>query len=264
MKKIPFAPAILSLLASPFTLAQENNMGFIPRAAIGFSNYNFTQSPRPNLLPDGSDFPSVEFDVTFLMLGVGGTFFINNFYLDLYLQQSSDEKDQFEITTPLVFSEEFKGDRQDYAISAGIKLMEGQVGLYTGYKVGESEASGTQGTHLTFKEDGFFVGANYALPIAEAGVLSFNLAYAFLDGQLDETATPVFGPSFGIDAESDATGLSYGASWSGAINKQINYALGIDANHYEFDDVKNNGSTNPPNQFEEDFVTVKLSLSYRF
>ena len=81
LKNLLLSIFILSTPTIPqSSLAKENN--FIPRAWAGLSDYQFKQSPRKGALPDGSDFPEVKFDATFLMTGIGLTSIYDHFYID--------------------------------------------------------------------------------------------------------------------------------------------------------------------------------------
>ena len=257
-----------------------DDMKFVPRASLAMVAYDFTQSPRPNALaPTGinnNEFPEVNFNVTFKMLGVGGTFLMNGYYFDVSYQKSLEEEDTFTLEDPAlpggVFMETFKGDREDYAITFGKKFLDNSLGLYGGYKAGTSQATGNQGQVLSFEEDGFFVGANYGWRIGDKGVLSINLAYADLDGDLKEDvnnpafASPaVLAVPLDTDATSDAQGLSYGLSWSSRLSDNVGYSIALDAKKYTFDNVQDvDPSTIPSDEFEEEFVGVTASLFYLF
>jgi len=252
-------------------------MQFIPRASVSIAEYDFTQSARPNALaPSGinnNDFPEVTFNVTFKILGIGGTFFKNDYYFDLSYAKSLKEEDSFTLDDPAIpggsFTENFKGDREDYAFTFGKKILERRGGVYIGYKGGTSEAAGDQGTDLKFKEKGFFLGGNYGWPVSDAGVISVNLAYAWLDGDLTERVTNPLFTSLPIpldtDASSDATGVSYGISWSAGITDKLSYSVGIDAKKYTFEDVKDsNPNAIPSDEFEEEFNSLSFSMYYLF
>jgi hypothetical protein len=254
-----------------------NDISFTPRASISVASYKFTQSERPGALApsgiNGDDFPKVQFDVTFKILGIGGTFFKNGYYLDLSLQKSMEEEDTFTMDDPALpggsFSETFKGDRKDTAITFGKKILDNRAGIYVGYKNGESQASGNQGQDLSFKEKGFFIGANYAWPISDKGVISANIAFADLEGDLKEDVTnPAFSTlpvPLDLDATSDAQGLSYGVSWSSRINENLSYSLGLDSKSYTFDNVKDkNPASITSDKFEEDFISTTFSLYFQF
>ncbi|MCW8932804.1 MAG: hypothetical protein OQL19_21515 [Gammaproteobacteria bacterium] len=146
-----------------------------------------------------------------------------------------------------------------------MRVLENRGNVYFGYKNGKSEASGTLGTDLTFEEDGFFIGASYGWVIADAGMLSINAAYADLNGNLKEVPGPSYPTNLAMDADSNATGLSYGISWNGNISEKMGYSISFDANDYEFDDLKDNSATLAlPDKIEETFYTGKVSISYRF
>ena len=245
-------PSLLVASIAPQTVLAVDDVTFVPRAWVGVSDYTFKQGARGNV------FPEVEFNVTFKMVGVGLTTVYDRFYVDLSYQDSSDESDTFG-------PEKLTGDRRDYAATVGMRVLDNRGNVYVGYKNGKSEASGNLGTDLTFEEDGFFIGASYGWVIADAGMLSINAAYADLDGNLKEKPGPTYDPSLAMDADSEATGLSYGISWNGKISDKMGYSVSFDANDYEFDNLKDKSATIAlPNKIEETFYTGKVSISYRF
>ncbi len=262
--------------------AHAGEMTFTPRASLSIASYEFTQTARPGALAptniNNNDFPEVKFEVTFKIFGVGGTFIKDDFYLDLALQQSLNEEDDFTLTDPNLalpnntFTETFKGDRQDSSITLGRKFLNKRAALYLGYKTGKSEASGNQGQHLLFEEDGFFIGANYAWVVGNKGAVSVNLAYADLDGELVEDVTnPAFAsPPLNLpldtNAASNAQGLSYGVTWSSRLSKTLSYSLGLDARSYTFEDVTNRipNTANPSSEFKEEFLSTTFSLFFVF
>lgn len=242
---------------------------FTPRSSLTLSDYNFKQTARNGALPpsvNGGDFPEVAFEVTFKLLGIGGTFSKDGYYLDLFAQQSADEEDSFDFDA-LAFSETFKGDRTDTAITFGKKILKNRGSLYIGYKTGQSEADGDQGQHLTFKEKGLFIGGNYAWPIKKLGVIVFNIAFADLDGDLKEDVTNAsFAPfNLDIDATSDAQGLSYGLSWSANLAKNLNYSISINAQKYTFENITDaNPAAFVSDEFEEEFINTGITIFYSF
>ena len=283
---IPFA-ALLTVVSS-FSLfsttATASEMTFTPRASISFASYKFSQTARPGALTptnpsapviNGGEFPEVTFDVTFKILGVGGTFFKDGYYLDVAASKSADEEDSFTLEDPALpqtFVETFKGDRQDFSITLGKKILNNMGGVYVGYKSGKSQADGNQGQSLSFEEKGLFIGANYAWQVSDSGLVSVNFAYADLTGDLmEEVTNPAFAsPSYlatplDINATSDAQGLSYGVSWSSRWSDSISYSLSLDAKNYTFDNIKDkNPNTITSKQFEEKFVSTTLSLYFQF
>jgi hypothetical protein len=253
---------------------------FIPRASLSISQYNFTQSKRPGALaPTGinnNDFPEVNFDVTFKMLGVGGSFLKKGYYFDAFYQKSLKEEDSFILKDPALpdgrFSENFKGDREDYTLTFGKKILDKRAGIYIGYKDGKSQAPGDQGQNLKFQENGFFIGGNYVWPLTKRGSISINLAYARLDGNLSEKinnpafASPaVLAAPLDTNASSDARGLSYGISWSSRITDHVSYTIGLDTKKYIFKNVKDsNPNAIPSEEFEEKFRSLNFSGYYLF
>ncbi len=263
-----------TLILTPAASLAE--VSFTPRATLKFLSYEFTQTARPGALPasiNGGDFPEVKFDVTFKILGIGGTFFSNGYYLDLAASRSADEEDSFEFE-PMSFKETFKGDRSDTTITFGRKMLDNRAAVYIGYKTGKSQADGDQGQRLVFEEKGFFVGGNYSWPVLEASVVTLNVAYASLDGDLTEDVTnPGFVqitqdnglPPLDINASSDATGLSYSLGFASRLSDTLSYSLAYEIKSYTFDNIEDSDPTViTSDEFEEKFKGLSLSLFYQF
>ncbi len=270
------AASSLTLFSLP---VQASSVSFTPRASISLAQYKFAQSARPGALAPtgihGNDFPEVTFNVTFKILGVGGTFFKDGYYLDLLWQKSGNEQDSFTLQDPLLpqpFVETFSGDRHDFSVTLGKKVLDNRGSVYIGYKTGKSEASGNQGQSLLFEEKGIFVGANYAWKVSDSSLLSLNLAYASLSGDLTEKVTnPAFASPavlthpLDINASSDAQGVSYGVSWSSRLTDTVSFSLALDSKNYTFNNIKDrNPAVITSDKFEEKFLTTTLSLYFLF
>lgn len=241
---------------------QADEISFIPRTWVGVSDYSFDQDSRKGAMPDGSDFPAVKFDATLLIAGVGLTSVYDRFFLDLSYQDSSEDTDSFSGAN---YVEKFEGDRRDYSTTLGMKILDYRGAIYIGYKNGKTSGRGKAGTRLTFEEDGFFIGASYGWVIADAGFLAINMAYADLDGNLKEVPGPRYPAGLHMDADNEATGVSYGISWNGKISEKMSYAINFDANDYTFDHLKDSSATKPlPDKVKESIYTGKLSISYHF
>ena len=257
---LPIICVITLLLWSSACIPDE--LKLIPRAWLGVTDYHFKQGPRKGAMPDGSDFPAVHFDAILYLTGIGLTGVYEPFYLDMSYQDSTDDHDSFSGAS---YYEKFTGNRRDYSATFGLKILDSKGSLYIGYKNGKTSGKGHKGTKLTFTEDGFFVGANYAWVIANKGLLAINAAYAELDGNLEEIPGPVYPRNLGMDADSETDGLSYGISWTSKITEKWNYSISLDANDYDFKSLKDNSTTTPlPEEIEERFYTAKFSLYYLF
>ncbi len=265
-----------------YQAAQASDLSFTPRATLSLTNYQFSQTERVGALANtginGNDFPEITFEVTFKILGLGGTFFKDGYYLDMLIQKSADEEDSFTLDDPLLpspFVETYKGDRHDTAITLGKKILNNRGAVYIGYKTGKSEASGNRGQFLSFEEKGIFLGASYGWIVSKSSMLSVNIAFADLSGDLTEDVTnPLFATGTGpndivtpldINATSDAQGLSYGVNWASRINKSFSYAVSVDAKKYTFDNVKDSNPANiTSKEFEEKLLSTMLSIYYQF
>lgn len=267
--KLRYLVASISFFSlSNYAVADE--IKFTPRATLSISQYNFDQSERPNALAptgiNGNDFPEVSFNVTFKILGVGGTWSKNGYYFDVLTQLSTEEKDTFKFDAAS-FEETFKGDRSDTSLTFGKKILDNRGAVYLGYKIGKSSADGNQGQSLTFEEKGLFVGTNYSWRVGQ-GVVSVNVAYARLDGDLKEEVTANFGTlnqPLDTDATSDAQGVSYGITYAANLSKHLNYSIGVDTQEYKFENIKDaNPNAVVSSSFTEKFLNTKLSLYYSF
>jgi hypothetical protein len=133
-----------------------------------------------------------------------------------------------------------------------------------------------------FEHDGPFIGAAYGVPLSHwvfDGLLSFNLAVAFLDGEVTERTsnvritfndgTSVTQPAFETVLEGDTVGLSLGLSWRGGMPVEgLSYLLGIDGYRYDFggDTVKQAGlpDRDVDFDFDETVVNFRAGLAYAF
>lgn len=255
------ATCLIALMLSVQPVTAET-IKFVPRGWMGVMDYTFIQSPRKTALPDGSDFPEVKFDAMLLIAGLGLTGVYRDFYLDASYQDSTEEQDTFHGGG---YTEKFNGDRRDYSFTAGMRILNNRGNVYIGYKDGKTSGRGEHGTRLTFREQGFFIGASYGWLIQDKGFLVINAAYADLDGNLNEMPGPRYPAGLGMDADSNAQGLSYGVSWNGRVSGKMGYSISLDANEYDFKDLKDKYATRPlPDKVEESIYTARFTLSYRF
>ena len=169
-------------------------------------------------------------------------------------------------------------EREDFSVTAGYNVW-GDFTLFAGYMDGETTFTpepacptrggdtdfpicGTDGIGLpsvdgnlaqdhfvlglpayeqTYEEDGWFLGGSYAWKISDVGTLSFSLAYADLDSTYrDNFGGKGSGGDFKFDG--DATGLSYGISWSQPLTKRMGYYLDLRSQDYDIDSKDSNGN----------------------
>jgi hypothetical protein len=129
-----------------------------------------------------------------------------------------------------------------------------------------------------FEYDGPFIGAVYGVPITKGfldGVFAFNLAVAFLDGEVTETQQNFSvndGPPSDAQTKAvikgDSTGLTLGGSWNGATPIEgLSYTLGVDAYKYDFsgDKIELQGQTVPVDtSFDETVINLRVGAAYIF
>lgn len=207
-------------------------------------------------------------------------------------------------------------DRTEWSVSAGYAVTD-SFSVYAGYKRAETTfeqnlaegniirditiaftaqpatASGqairqegtiSQNVERDFEHDGPFVGAVYGWPINQwvfDGLLTFNLAVAFLDGEVTERATdtiitfegaqqPEQVPDIESVLEGDSIGLSLGLSWKGSTPVEgLAYLIGVNGYQYDFDGDTVRLSTEPVDRnvdvdFDETVINFQAGLSYNF
>lgn len=253
------------LVCSPLQAEGGNDWHFIPRANVGIIDYSLKIPSLP--VAPGYRFPETEFAVDFKVAELGATTSWGRYYFSVAGLMSSEESDS--LSEPNYrYEENFSGDRKDFSAVLGMRATD-HLSLYMGWKYGISQADGSLNSDLEFKEQGFFVGGNYAWPIADKGILAVNLAVARLDGDLTIQAPGFVVPGgssngFLLDAISQTTGLSYGISWHSSINDRLSYSVAFDANAYTFDDVHDAVQGEIPGTFDEKMYIFRVGLAYRF
>jgi hypothetical protein len=140
-------------------------------------------------------------------------------------------------------------DRIDFSVTLGYRVWEG-LSVFSGYKYTEFDIKSQEYNFVLndknhkYVEDGLFLGTSYVWTFAARGSLSVSIAYANLDAEFSEDnvapQAPDFELSFGEFAYSgNATGLSYGAQWSGRLVKNWLYTVNIKHQSYK---SKNNAT----------------------
>jgi hypothetical protein len=205
-------------------------------------------------------------------------------------------------------------DRDEYAISLGYGVTE-QLAVFAGYKWAktdfEAQGSGPFGSVFTpdlapglgfsertnlegfveseadfeFEYDGPFLGVNYGLEVNAGfleGVLSFNFAAAFLDGEskvdnqqqtititaldgIPVNPTPLeIGAQVAVESEGETVGLTFGIGWRGFTPiENLTYAVNVSGYKYEFD-ADNQGGPQETPDMDESAIAVKVGLGYAF
>jgi hypothetical protein len=142
-------------------------------------------------------------------------------------------------------------ERNETSLTLGYRVFEGSrlfgpVSIFGGYLRGTSgwhslafnDNAGVvsiEAISVDFKENGFFLGANYSHSIGNKGTLSVSAAYGALDGLFQDVETSGGGNSIYQDLFSKSTGLSAGVAWNGTIAGNMNYRVGMKYINYSFD-----------------------------
>jgi hypothetical protein len=280
MKALLSAVFVVGLMGFNSLSVASDDMGLVPRFSFGLVPYDFKQPKRT--LPDafeaamGGPFPETHFNVVFTTFGVGGTYFFDRFYLDGYVQTSleandstpADLKEKTLFYTSIVdgtqgYSEVFSGNRNDIQVTVGTRVTN-NLSVYGGYKKGDSEADGTEGSKIDFTENGMFFGMTVGWIILNKGVFSVNGALANLTAKLITKAPAAFGGALDLnDESSSSSGMSWGFSWRSRLTDDIGYTLAYDINRYEYGGVTD-ANKEDIEDFEETFHNIRASASYSF
>ena len=281
MKKQFFA-----LISAPVLLlagnAQAVDISFIPRADIGYTNYSFewTEQVIPDVGVPGPKHTITDISVNLLTGSIGGTLTVGKFYLDAYLQQSTEGSDDYTIGG-YTHATDWDVDVFDYALTAGYNVWS-TLAIFGGWKGHETTLDGNVllnngitnvNWDNSFETDGFFLGASYGFVIGEAGVLSINAAYAWMNGDFEGHQTYSSGTTRDFKADDgDSGGFRIGIGWKGYITDALAYSVNADYYSYSYDDFKHkyskNGApyvqTNWNNEIDESAYSLRAGISYTF
>ncbi|MEM1432616.1 MAG: hypothetical protein AAGG11_01025 [Pseudomonadota bacterium] len=300
-----------SLSFTPIAMAADAPaVDWLASAALGLKAFEFEEQRQGVILSSqntgsvGATFSNdADYDETlpYLDLGLGLAF--SQFYLVGNIElplQDVDFKQSFvgRNATGAVNRNTNVGDlsRLDYSITFGYNVMEG-VALFAGFKAGETELDfDTQSApnippdyESSYEEDGFFVGGSYTIDVAEAGALTFSIAYADFDAEYSESGsfgvpnspTNVTTPLLdGVRYDGDADGFSYGVQWTGGLAESLQYRVALKYQKYELDGggsrqsfTNTNVTGEPPEVFNnigldiettQEITTFSVGLAYIF
>jgi hypothetical protein len=339
------APATSDFKRESFQL-WGREVGFQPRVYGGAMYYDYEQDAivstdvvgfnppagagaRTLQVTTGTPFKATAW---FPIVGGGGTFFVDRFFVDAYaqhafMQSDSTNQEFFSATStvaPTVLESNFYEernrqdsdfDRTEWAVSAGYALTN-NFSLFAGYrradtdydtkltsKITQDTISSTQGINritadaaadlrLEFEQDGPFVGFAYGLSLRKGifdGVISFDFAVAFLDGEVTEKDTngqftniqpsQLFGlstisiPDVTTEFKGDAVGMNLGLHWKGFTPVEgLSYLIDIVGHRYDFsaDEGTRKVVGQPESKqreefnFKESVVNLRVGLAYTF
>jgi hypothetical protein len=275
---------ITTLLSLPCFLITGNalavvDVSFIPRAGIGYTYYSFEWGEHKPTDPEST---LVDVDVNLLTGTLGGTFTVDNFYFDAYLQKSTTGSDEYQLAnrnTP----HDWDVDIFDYSLTMGYNVWR-SLAVYGGWKGHQTDLDGSRigetWQDYEFNSEGWFTGLSYGIPIGENNLLSFNAAYAWLEADMKghqifsaetDTGWPA-GTNREFKADNgDATGITLGASWKGYLTDALSYTASVDWYAYNYEDFQTEysryGGTLPERPWYQTDVTNtadEQSFSARF
>ncbi|THB65711.1 MAG: hypothetical protein D6B27_08050 [Gammaproteobacteria bacterium] len=163
--------------------------------------------------------------------------------------------------------------RTDFSITAGysyFSIGNHSFSAFGGYKYGETELEPSRTELLpaghekpddflyVYDEGGFYLGHSYSVYIESAGSLSMMVAYAWLDGSLEDNGVAAERYNY----EGDSTGFSFGFKWSGSLADNLSYSINLKDQFYTFSgDYQGSGIPAANVEFEESITTLSFGLS---
>ena len=304
MKKCSLNPFVVFLILFAVVLcpsvASALDFTLKPRFQVGVMDYEFEQKPESSEEVGDRGFKLVD---SMPFVGAGTTIFVNQFFLDFYVQKAFSGSDSATNIldagkNSLGFIVDSDFERDEYSVSAGYTLGS-QWALFGGYRAAESRFDNRYNYREVFSEnrifvarseysssfehDGFFFGGAYALPVLKHAVVTFNAAFAILDGKydsrrdvnlkgvdsqgtvlLDSNGEPINTDiQLGVKNNGDTVGLSLGASWKGRIGEKAGYSLGVSGYSYDFKD-KSGQEGDFIADLSESVLRFSAGLSYQF
>jgi hypothetical protein len=287
---------------------------------------------RPGTLATSAD-TKIKVSTTLPLVGGGGTFFADRFFVDVYAQHAFSQSDSAtqrqNIAVSLIddpqasgsffsrdtFRRDFDLERTEWAVSAGY-VITNNFSLFAGYRRADTDFDIRESGQLAlddinstltppaqrvrtditsdikqeFEQDGPFVGFVFGEPLKQwifDGVLSFDLAVAFLDGDVkQETRNVKFthtvvdgrpvpdstGDDTDLSIDGDAVGLNLGLHWRGFTPiKRLSYLIDIVGHQYDFSadeaKIRIGDSTTTERRdfdFQEVLIAFRLGFSYAF
>jgi len=270
------------------------------RLQTGFIDYAFEQKAFTTLNESNlasSSLSKLKLEDTLPFIGTGFTFFVSDFYLDLYLQQSFSGSDSVVLTgntvTPVGGGnfdyEPFRRpidadwDRTEMSLTAGYSVTK-NFKLFAGYRTSETnvEQEGTSTNlddsttqsftdDIDYSQEGFFLGGSYAWSVNSdatsnwlKGALSMNAGLAFVDGEIKEKFRFAGSNTNTSKREGDTLGLVLGIAWNGYLGKMLDndlfYTAGLNGYQYDFE------ADNPEQDadFSEQVMQLTVGLSMPF
>ncbi len=299
-----------SILLGFFLLPTNGNaldLTVEPRLQTGIMNYEFEQKSGVDTSDPEVTLTNRGFKIVTAMpfVGAGATLFANRFFLDFYVQKVLSGSDRasnpiavegenvFDFTVNTIIDSEL--ERDEFSMSIGYALGS-QWALFGGYRESKTSFSdnlafneqlpgvsftGSGKRNVDFKQNGFFLGGVYVLPIGDYSGLSFSAALASFDGKYDSrgnltteiidegkgTSDKDTFPT-GILFDGDTIGLNLGLSWRGRMFENLNYTLGVDGYSYDFEAKKVQAFTDGLNlvaaDISESVLRFSAGLSYQF
>jgi len=198
-------------------------------------------------------------------LGTGVTLGYNNFFFDIYAQQSATGKDNQFDAGNTTKDHNTNIIRKDYAINFGYRIA--NFSFFAGYKVGKTDINGTRryvGTsgirydneETQFETKGPLIGYAYGLPVGESSSLGIKVAYGWLDSDYSSNQIEI--------ATASTSFIWANINWSGPLTKNLTYSLSLDGQKYKMGAASTENPAISVDSITESIVSFKALLSYTF
>jgi hypothetical protein len=255
---------IALLLAAPITVpvqAEDDSAVILLQFDVAEKNIEHTyKGLEPGGIKSDAKF-SGSLSSAIYGIGIGK----NRFYANLSLEQT--------LRSDTSYKPETQGfldiSRNDQSLTLGYSLSK-MATLFLGYKRGATLASGlsvdTGGgdpatpNSLEFVEIGPYIGGNINLSINDTNTIGLNLAYADMDGEINNKISKIGGAGSGpASAEGTADGFSLGLKWTRMVSAQANLNIGLKFYRYKTKAIDLN---NLPTSFQSDYMYFTVGLNY--
>lgn len=217
-----------ALSVAPLIFANTANAAeFVPQVGLGINHLEFVTRSGDEYI---SDYGTLNVNLTGVFGRVYTSFNTELFGADSSYERSSD-----------IF---LHMQRTDYSLAVGVVPVKG-LNIFGGYAVNKTgfvrEGGGNSFVH---KDRGFYGGLGYSFVVGTSGSLAINAAYADFDGEIRA-------------GDGSSTGLSYGVSWTAALNERYDYVIALKAKNYLFE------LDNSADEVDKDIIMLSLGLVFR-
>lgn len=238
-----FAGGIVLCVTDCAAYASEWNV--VPTLDLAFKHTNFDFS-----VGQGSGFSDHNFTALAPSVAIGYGSFYALLYYDFTINPSQ-VSEAGTLSSPVFSSREYSRDEMSLTFGYSIVpwasvfagLIEGRSDFFAASFDSSNPANAvTALSAFDFTETGYYLGGSLVKTFGDRGSLSFSAAYGNMDGELE------LRESAGLSTFlSNAPGYSLALIWTGSINTDMSYRVGVKSTSFTFDidGITVNGAATP-------------------